>query len=615
MTWFNLNYLWFGLGAIALVILIKELLGLVIITDQEVGIINKKFSSKSLVNGIIALNGEAGIQADTLKPGWHFFYFRWQYEIIKSEIVQVPAGQIALINAKDGVDIPTNRMLGKRVDCDNYQDARKFLTSGGEKGRQTGILTAGSYRVNKELFEVVTAVNCRNFGLQPNDLNVFNIPTDTIGIVTTLDGAPIRKGEIAGKEITGHQNFQNIQAFIENGGERGLQEQVLLSGSWNLNPWFVKIELDPVTIIDIGTVGVVISYVGEEHEDVSGAEFTHGDLVRLGHKGVWVDPLNPGKHAINTRTMKVVHVPTTNIALNWSNKSEDHGLDERLESLNIRSKDGFSFSLDIAQIIHVGSKNAPKVIARFGNMEKLINQVLEPAIDNYFRNSAQNSTILDFLGTRVARQDDALEFIKSALGGYNIEAVGTYIGFVKPPEELMKTQTERKLAEENEITYKTRENAQKALQSLQKEEALAALQQDIVAAEQEVNIEKSKANAAIEKAKGEAESTRIRAEVDAKSIEVKGAAEATSVEAIGLAKAKVYEASVKAMGADVYGKIQVINTIAEKNLKVTPDTLIMGGNGGNGSSDVSPLMIQTLVAQALTGKEMFAKAKEVVVEA
>ena len=109
---------------------------------------------------------------------------------------------------------------------------------------------------------------------------------------------------------------------LEVGGRRGLQEQVLLSGSWNLNPWFVRVEQVPMTEIPIGYVGVVISYVGKAHIDVSGTEFKHGDLVNVGHKGVWVTPLYPGKHPLNTHVMKVELVPTTNIVLNWSPRTE-----------------------------------------------------------------------------------------------------------------------------------------------------------------------------------------------------------------------------------------------------------------------------------------------------
>ena len=127
-----------------------------------------------------------------------------------------------------------------------------------------------------------------------------------------------------------------LQAFLDAGGCRGLQEQVLLSGAWNLNPWFVRVEQIPMTEVPIGYVGVVVSYVGREHVDVSGADFTHGDLVEKGRKGVWVEPLLPGKHPLNTEVMKVELVPTTNIVLNWASRTEAHAGKTRLSAASSR---------------------------------------------------------------------------------------------------------------------------------------------------------------------------------------------------------------------------------------------------------------------------------------
>ncbi|MER3478386.1 MAG: band 7 protein, partial [Leptolyngbya sp. ERB_1_2] len=270
--------------------------GLVIIGEREVGIVVKKFSlaGKALPAGrLIALNGEAGYQADTLAPGWHWFYWSWQYSVRKEPMVVVPQGEIALLVANDGASIPPERILGKVTECDNFQDARKFLTQGGERGRQMGFLTAGTYRINTALFKVITTETASKHGMKPEHLQVYTVQSDKVGIVTTLDGVPIQEGEIAGATIAGHDNFQNGQKFITAGGRRGLQEQILLSGSWNFNPWFVQVEQVPMTEIPIGYVGVVISFVGTAQEDVSGAAFTHGNLVQPGHKGVWVEPLYP----------------------------------------------------------------------------------------------------------------------------------------------------------------------------------------------------------------------------------------------------------------------------------------------------------------------------------
>ena len=71
---------------------------------------------------------------------------------------------------------------------------------------------------------------------------------------------------------------------------------------------------------------------------------------------------------------------------------------------------------------------APKVIARFGNMNNLVSQVLEPTIGNYFRNSVQDQDFIAFLSTRKERQDSAKQHISKVLDEYNIHAVDTLIG-------------------------------------------------------------------------------------------------------------------------------------------------------------------------------------------
>jgi uncharacterized membrane protein YqiK len=555
-----------------LLIFSPVLLGMVLINEREVGVVTKKFGRRKLPPGqLIALNGEAGYQADTLAPGLHFGYWFFQYRVAKVPMVRIPAGEIGLVLANAGAPIASARILGHAVACDNFQDARAFLLHGGEKGRQIAILTAGTYRINTALFTIIDADSALTYDLTPGQLRVYSVQPDAVGIVTALDGQPIDPGEIAGELVPAHDNFQNAQAFLENGGRRGLQEQILLSGTWNLNPWFVKVEQVSMLEIPIGHVGVVISYVGQAHVDVSGAEFRHGDLVNPGHKGVWVAPLYPGKHPVNPRVMKVELVPTTNIVLNWANRTESHKFDQKLSSITVRSHDGFAFNLDVSQIIHVGALDAPKVISRVGSMQNLVDHVLEPIVGNYFRNSAQDYTVLDFLSGRTARQTEAAEFIRSALLAYDVHAVDTLIGDISPPAELMKTQTDRKIAEEEKKTYEIQEAAQKQRQLLVRETSMANIQQQVVASEQGVMIAELNANAAIKAATGESESIRLRA-----------LGQAEAIRATGFAQAEAYRAGVEALGAPSFASLQLMQVIGERGVRIVPDVSVTGSGAGAG---------------------------------
>ncbi|MGI4875190.1 MAG: SPFH domain-containing protein [Janthinobacterium lividum] len=584
-------------GLLVLLLLAKSLMGIVVIGELEVGVVAKKFSRTNLGPGqLIALEGEAGLQADTLAPGWHFFLWPWQFAVTKEPVTVVPQGEIGLVVANAGSVIPPSHMLGRVVDCDDYQDARAFLTKGGEKGRQLSILTAGTYRINTALFTVITRRNAEMMGMNPNELAVYRVVPDAVGIITTLDGVPIEPGEIAGPVIPQHDNFQDAQRFLLAGGRRGLQEQVLLSGAWNLNPWFCRVEQVPMTEIPIGHVGVVISFVGRSTQDISGADFTHGNLVEVGHKGIWVTPLYPGRQPLNIRIMRVELVPTTNIVLNWANRTEAHGYDNSLSSITVRSRDGFSFNLDVAQIIHVGALDAPRVISRVGSMPNLVDHVLEPIVGNYFRNSSQEYTVLDYLTNRAERQRDAASFIRTALAAYNVQAVDTLIGDIVPPQQLMTTQTDRKLAEEQRKTYEVQQAAQSQRQALVRATSIADIQSELVKSEEGVNIAELLANAQVKKVRGEAEatklraggeaeSTRLRAIADSEATRLRGTGEAEAIRAIGQAKAEAYRVGVDSLGTREFTALQLMQIIGDRQVKITPDVQAnSGGTGGTGGS-------------------------------
>ncbi|AWM33360.1 band 7 protein [Hymenobacter nivis] len=609
------------IGLLVLLLLAKSLLGIVVISELEVGVVAKKFARTSLSAGrFIALEGEAGYQADTLAPGWHFFLWPWQYAVTKEPVVVVPQGEIGLVVANAGAPIPPSHILARVVDCDNYQDARAFLTKGGEKGRQLGMVTAGTYRINTALFTVITQRNAGTMGMRPEELFIYRVVPEAVGIVTTLDGVPIEPGEIAGPVIPTHDNFQDAQAFLVAGGRRGLQEQVLLSGSWNLNPWFCRVQQVPMTEIPIGHVGVVISFVGKPAVDVSGTEFTHGNLVDVGHKGIWAIPLYPGRQPLNTQIMKVELIPTTNIVLNWANRTEAHHYDDSLSSITVRSRDGFSFNLDVAQIIHVGALDAPRVISRVGSMQNLVDHVLEPIVGNYFRNSSQEYTVLDYLTNRAERQREAATFIRTALLDYNVQAVDTLIGDIVPPAQLMTTQTDRKLAEEQRKTYEVQQAAQTQRQALVRETSIADIQNSLVQSEQGVNIAELQANAQVKKVRGEAEaaklraggeaeSTRLRAIADSEATRLRGVGEAEAIRAIGNAKAEAYRVGVQSLGTREFTGLQLMQIIGDNRVKIVPEVQANGGAGGQGGGLVEAL-IGLLAQQQLAPGAPFVSASE-----
>ncbi|HUR20666.1 MAG TPA: SPFH domain-containing protein [Vicinamibacterales bacterium] len=576
--------------------LVLRLFGVIIIPQDSIGIVDKKYvlvgSNRTLPDGrIVALNGEAGIQADTLAPGIHYFKWPWQFEVRVVKFTTIEEGSVGVVEASDGNPLVAGRVLAHKVDCDSFQNARAFLSKGGERGPQITVIPPGTYRINRALFSVET-------------VDVLEINDNKVGIVTTREGQPLVTGEIAGKEIPNHSLFQDGQAFIDGGGFKGLQEQVMLAGRYFINPRFATVEIKDMTVVPIANVGVVIAYVGGAGVDLSGDKFKHGNLVSRGQKGVWAEALDPGKYPINPYTHKVEIVPTANVVLNWATtKSEAHMLDERLSSITVRSSDGFPYNLDVSQIIHIPRTDAPKVIARFGSVANLVTQVLEPTIGNYFRNAAQGSDVIDFLKNRVQRQEEARAAISSALDEYNVGAVNTLIGDIAPPEQLMKTLTDRKLAEQERITYGTQREAEEVRKSLQQATAQADTQPGVVRAERDVEIAEFNAKASVKKAEGDAKSKTINADADARVTQLNGDADAGKIRAIGTSEADVIKLKIASMESGNYALIETARALAGSGFKLVPDIVAGGSDGMQGGSLVSVLLANLVADHARKNAE------------
>jgi len=252
----------------------------------------------------------------------------------------------------------------------------------------------------------------------------------------------------------------------------------------------------------------------------------------------------------------------------------------------------------------VPRNDAPKVIARFGTMANLVTQVLEPTIGNYFRNAAQTSDVIEFLKQRSQRQAEARTSIATALTEYNVNAIDTLIGDITPPEALMKTLTDRKIAEQEQVTYKTQQLAEETRKDLQQARAMADTQAKVVDSERSVAIADFAAQASVKRAEGDAKSRIIGAEAEAKSktinaeadgnvITTVGSAEAEKTKAVGTAEADVIKLKIDSMESGNYAIVQVMQALAQNKVQLVPQ-IVAGGGGSQGGTLVDVLLANLL---------------------
>jgi len=530
----------------------------------------------------------------------------------------------------DGARIEEGRLLGRKTaHHSNFEDGNAFLVNGGEKGHQLDVLMPGTYRINTALFTISNLL-----------IPWVSVGPDEVGIVTVLEGRPILHGtQIAADEVPlgVHNNFQDAAAFLAAGGQKGLQVSVLRAGNYAINPWFAAVERVPMVEVKIGECGVVTSFVGDEGIDTTSSD-VNAKIVENGKRGIWADPLGPGRHPINTKVAKVDKVPTTQILLNWAdNESSAHKLDSNLKTITLRTADAFDVSMDVSVIIHIAMANAPKVVANLGSVDNMISQVLEPAIASHFRNAAQSVRALDLYTQRSELQARAKEHIQSILKIHHIESKDSMIADVVLPQALTRTVTDRQIAEQERITFATQKQAQEERRQLENAKAQADMQPRVVEAERGVEIAKNKANAEIERSTGEAraieikaegaanatklqagadaEATRVNAISDAEAIEKKGLAGARVTLEQGKSTAEAFKLQVNAMGTEVFGRIQVVEKISQNQLKLIPDVYIQGGGSGAMGSSGSAAggadggLVSLALLQYLTGRSFAPPSK------
>jgi len=215
-----------------IILLIFFIAGLVYIARYEVGIRTKKmFGAKMLQGQIIARNGEIGIQANTLMPGLYWYNpITWKIE--KEQVTVVKETEIGTIESVDGEPIPTGRLLGDSVECNQFQDAKAFLENGGMKGPQIALLRPGTYRINSRAFIV-------------SKKEITKVNEEKIGIVVAMDGKPLPPGYIIAPKPENdiHRFYQDGQAFIKSGGYRGPQLDTLQPGEYYINPDLFELTL------------------------------------------------------------------------------------------------------------------------------------------------------------------------------------------------------------------------------------------------------------------------------------------------------------------------------------------------------------------------------------
>src|SRR3989454_2442396 len=564
----------------------------------------------------IKQGGVKGIQLRTLPPGlWPIHPYLFRVSVGKTTII--PQGKVGVIIAADGAPLDPGRLLGKAIqDHLSFQNAELFVSTGGQRGPQVDILTPGTYRILTQSVPLEDGSDVKRglFTIRLFDAAVIN--ENQIGLVEALDGSPLNAGDYVAESVAGHDNFQDGHEFINGKGQRGPQKDILLPGTYYINPQLFKVIPESAKEVKPGEVAVIVSNTGKdpsddirrqmaakvrarmerEEREQAAQSATHltqvdaeeiktelmtGDpadrrldegaheayVVPEGYRGIQETVVGPGRYYVNTLAITPIIIPTTNQTVEWTSGE----VVNTFNPFEVISKDGFTMQLEVRVVFRVKPEDAPFMVAKIGGIERLIQNVMHPLIDSIFRNQASESSAMAYLQNRHEEQERAEARVRAHLLKYHVDVVNVLICHIHLPEELMKTQTEKILAEQRQNMYNAQREAEEKRIQLERTKSQADNQKDLMGAT--VGVEIAGKRAEQRKAEGEGEAHYILQT---------GKAEAEKVRLMGEAQGVAYHEQVNALGAQGVALVEVLKVIGEKGVRITPDIMASGGSGDSG---------------------------------
>jgi len=484
------------------------------------------------------------------------------FKVTKIAKTLVPEGKIGVITAADGAPLAAGQLLGRSVpDHDNFQKAEAFLRNGGQKGPQIDFLRPGTYNINTEIFAVQIA-------------DAVRIGENEIGIVDARDGLAMARSDVVVHTPDDVNGFQDGQLFLDKGGKRGPQENILTPGTYYINPYLFAVSRRKQALVRQGEVAVLISNIGKDPAEFEpAADEPHGDgsrtrhVVPKGFRGIQREVLGPGAYNINPLAYSAIIIPTTTRSVDWSAEKGSPGEVAAFDPFQVVSHDGFEMKVEVRCQYRILPENAPYVVQKIGSIEELEKNVIHPQIDGIFRAQVSRSPAIAYQQNRAEEQKAAEEAVRQDLAKYRVEVVSVMITNIHLPEALMKTTQQKNLAEQEKSMYDAKKDAETRRIEFEKTKAEADAQVSIITAEAGIKVAQHEARQVEERAKGDASKVRMIAEAEASKTKQIGDAEATVVQAIS--------------GA---------------GLKITPDILV-GARGAGGEGGLVQVLLAQLIRQ------------------
>ena len=535
--------------------------------------------------GFLANHGRKGQQVGVLTPGSYRINPLLFKVVIKATIV-IDANSTGIVIAQDGIPLPSNYIIAPQCNESasdrfpmarghkHFQDGQAFIDSGGYRGPQLDTLQPGKYFINDLLFKVTVLPK---YEVEPGFVAVLrsNVgpelhkPNATPALVPLFDertGRELISGDSQNHVVgadTGERISSDVETvLIEDMTERGIYETPLAPGTYNLNTI-------AYTAYAVPTSAIMIDWADSSKIN---APTMAGPAVTTRTRTTAADSVaNPADYAYTT--------DLSTKGVSYFNFSQ----------LEVITKDGFLLEVGVRMVIRIRQENAAFVIARFGTVFNLIQQIVHPLIDSSFRNDAGDKEALNFFQTRTDLQKYVFENARENFGKYHVEAQALLISFIRPSNEqgeaLLNTQNLKQIALQQQSQFQEQAKAEQQRIAVQEQTARANMQPQVVNAILQIDIERNKAEAVRRQSEGLRDYQKNLAD-----------GEATAIRNVGEAQADAYHAQADVLGGDKIALIKSLDEIKNSSTRLVPETVVMSGASGQ---DIGSMMFTGWLASMM----------------
>lgn len=447
----------------------------------------------------------------------------------------------------------------------------KIIATEGEMGPQASTLPPGWHFW---LWPVIFDVEIHK---------LVEIGENEVGLLTAADGRPLPTGHVFAPEWDESEfgMMLDAQHFLTSGGGfKGPQTSVLKPGKHRLNPKLFKVEKVSLTNVEKTTVAVIKSNVGALPPDTG-----TGELVDRGERGIWSTPYMPDKYYLNTSAYEVTIISTAQRTVRYteSSRSGSASLNSNSDQreIEVRSSDGFTFPVDVRVEYEIRPSDAPLVVANFGTDGAPLTERLTSVVRSVFRNNAESVKALDYVQQRSQQETQSLAMVVQQMRPFGVSVTAVRIGDVGNEAslgELLKTQTDREIATQEQITFQEQQRAAEQRKALARTQQEAEEEKRLATAQYQVQIAERDKERRIIDAQAQAERIRVEAEAQAEAFRV-------IAEQIGRGNAAM---------------IELLKIVGEKGVQITPRVMVTGDNGGDAETTA---LIGTMLDQMMRSAE------------